>query len=172
MSVDIVTFLQSDLKNSIVELFNEANDTNHNPDMNIYNVNHTGDDKTIILQNPLDRRGLVADKIDVSNLFMNTIDLRTFKKKRVLQTKVIEESEIAEFNKKHGVTLVTKKRNLDTTTGGYPPEVVADFNLFCRVTGFYELSILDVVITTDYRKMTMTVVPSHKYLTGTIEVST
>lgn len=170
MTVNIVTFLEQDLKNSVVEIFNETNETAYQPDTQLHTFVSTGDDKTVILQGPFDGRGVIVDKVNIAHLFMNTIDLKTFKTRRVQQTEVITETNIDLINQKHGIKLMVGKEALLPDNGRYPQNVVDDFNLFCRVTGFFELSIYDVVLSHDGHVMHISVVPSHKLFTGSIEV--
>lgn len=170
MPTNFVTLCHDDLKGSVIDMFNDVNDSNY-PNQNLTEIfQETGDDKTILMCNPIDKLGVVFDKIKLSTLFTNKVDIRTFKDRRVIQSELMTRDRLEALNEKHGVNIEFKKF-IPKPNSSYSKEIVDNFNLFCRATGFYELTLDDLIISMNDNVMTISVVQTNKFYTGSIEVT-
>lgn len=169
MSVDIINTNTKRIKEYVINLYNKANQTEVNPDLDQLVFENIGDDK-VILQDPATKRGVVFKKIDITSLFTKIIDLRPFKEKREMSLGGMHPSNVDRFNDKHNHQLVSPEVNILKSPTGFPVEDVKEFVLFCRVFGFYELDIGDVTLIRSGETLYISINDTQPLYYGVLEV--
>lgn len=169
MSVDVINIGSERIKRYALDLYNKANQSNIEMDVDRLTFESVGDDK-VMLQDTVTKRGVLISKISLQSLFPNVIDLRPFKHNRLTALGIMHPTNAAHFNEKHEATLVDPEINILKSSTGFPIEDIKEFILFCRVFGFYELDIGDVTLIRSNDTLYISVNDTHALYTGVLEV--
>lgn len=176
MTVDIISISSLDCKVSAVTLANEVNDKTLSLDPASLRPVTTANPMQSLLMDPVVRLGILINKVRLENLFPSPIDIRSFEKSTGSQLPPFNKGQaevvgdVASFNAKHGAELLNPEHDILNNPTSYPKEVVKDFVQFCRVTGFFDLSIADVILSKYDGVLHITVVDTHTLYTGKLEV--
>lgn len=169
MSVDVINVSGMRIKRLILDVYNKTNNSNMNADLEKYVLEPVGDDK-VILQDPMTKRGVVFNKIDLSRVFPPNLDIRPFKNKLEHTEGSMSVAGAERFNEKHSGYLVDPEVDILKSPTGFPVEDVKEFILFCRVFGFYELDIGDVTLIRTDDIFYISVNATHPVYYGVLEV--
>lgn len=169
MSVDVINIGSERIKRYALDLYNKANQSNIEMDVDRLTFESVGDDK-VMLQDTVTKHGVLISKISLQGLFPNTIDLRPFKHNRHTALGIMHPTNATHFNEKHEATLVDPEVNVLKSSTGFPIEDIKEFILFCRVFGFYELDIGDVTLIRSNDTLYISVNDTHALYTGVLEV--
>lgn len=169
MSVDVINIGSERIKRYALDLYNKANQSNIEMDVDRLTFESVGDDK-VMLQDTVTKRGVLISKISLQGLFPNVIDLRPFKHNRHTALGIMHPTNTTHFNEKHEATLVDPEVNILKSSTGFPIEDIKEFILFCRVFGFYELDIGDVTLIRSNDTLYISVNDTHALYTGVLEV--
>lgn len=170
MSVDIINVSLNHIKQIPIDVFNNVNKTQVSPPLTDLDFQSTGEDGTVLLNNPTCKGGVVINKIALDQLFSKEVDLRPFIKGSNRKTSELFANQVDDFNTKHSTEVVMVEANILNAPTVFDVELVKNFVLFCRVFGFYELGIGDVNLNQNDGKMIISVPSTHKLFTGYIEV--
>lgn len=170
MSIDIVNVNGSRLKKMALNLFNRLNGTDADVPLTDLIFERTTIDGKVLLQNPSTKTGVIMDKIRLEDIFPKTLDLRPFMAKFVKNSPALDATDVTKLNERHSTIIAVEEANILNSITPFDTELVKKFVLFCRVFGFYELSIGDVTLNETNGKMGISVVSTHPVFTGHLEV--
>lgn len=190
MNIDITTVCEKRVKSTVSWVVNKANDTQLQLDVDQIYL-HTSSDKRILVKDVSSSSGVLISKLDIANLFPSNIDLRPFKyvdkSKQQITPELSPEqltSRVNEFNKNRAIEMVNEIKDELGVFVETDESLLRDFFLFCKVTGFWELSPDEVTIgrtiseiqTEDgddisliEERVIITVVVTHPHYCGTVE---
>lgn len=172
--IDIITVNQLGLKYDVMRLFNELNDTEIQTDLNGLGFISSGEER-VILKDLFSHRGILSKKINIGSFFPKNIDLTVFKDQGLI--KQIDASQtdmgsfINAFPTEPNKPLIKYPDDVIAVPDSFDETLVKQFYLFCRVLGFWELQISDVMLGKQDNKLFISVVNTHPIFTGTVEVT-
>ncbi|UOX39601.1 hypothetical protein [Aeromonas phage ZPAH34] len=172
--IDIITVNQLGLKYDVMRLFNELNETEIQTDLNGLGFVSSNQDN-VILKDLFSHRGILSKKINIGSFFPKNIDLTIFNDqtliKQISHSQTDMGSFVNAFPTEPNKPLVKYPESAITIPDGFDEMLVKQFYLFCRVLGFWELQISDVMLGKQDNKLTISVVNTHPIFTGTVEVT-
>lgn len=170
MNVDAVNISDTHLKQLGITIFNHLNNTNSTIPPSSLVFLKTGSSDKVLLQNPITKVGVLMNKISLSDLFPKTLDIRPYKKGVEIKKKILDEEGARILNDKYATNVVVIDPNVLNTSTAFDIDTVRDFFTFCRVFGFYTLSLDDVHLNSVDGKLVISVNSTHDVFTGFIEV--
>lgn len=190
MNIDITSICERRLKSTFAWVVNKVNDTELELDVDQLSLNPSSD-KRILVKDVSSPSGVLVSKVDISNLFSDTLDLRPFKnidKSKHQTNRDLSQEQLVNrvnsFNKARKFQMVTVSGDYSGNFAETDEELLSNFFLFCKVVGFWELNPDDVTMVKTItevpsdddgmsfieERIVMTVVGTHPYYCGTIEV--
>ncbi|QZA70595.1 hypothetical protein AH04_114 [Erwinia phage AH04] len=170
MNVDAVNLTLTQLKSLGLSAFNKLNGVVTSlPPSSLIFTKASADDK-VLLQDVQSKAGVLMNKISLGSIFPDGIDIRPYKKAIVQEQNQVNELTAAALNTKYATTLTVNDPDVLDTATGFDPASVRDFLTFCRVFGFYELTLNSVHLSTIDGKLIISVNSTHDYFTGFVEV--
>lgn len=190
MNIDITSICERRLKSTFAWVVNKVNDAELELDVDQLSLNPSSD-KRILVKDVSSPSGVLVSKVDISNLFSDTLDLRPFKnidKSKHQTNRDLSQEQLVNrvnsFNKARKFQMVTVSGDYSGNFAETDEELLSNFFLFCKVVGFWELNPDDVTMVKTItevpsdddgmsfieERIVMTVVGTHPYYCGTIEV--
>jgi hypothetical protein len=169
-NVDAVNFSLAQIKSLGINAFDRINNTQTSVALGTLAFKKATDDDKVLLQDTLSKSGILMKKISLDSIFPSGISLRPYKKSIYQEQDQITEAMGVKLNTKYSTTLTVVDPNVLNTATSFDKDSVRDFMTFCRVFGFYELTLSDVHLSTVDGKLIISVNSTHDYFTGFIEV--
>ena len=175
MIADINLINENILKHVFINKLNKLNNTNLQIDLESVHFAKTSDNRVLLRDNS-SPAGVVVNKICLTELFGEELDLTLFKTLKVNhQIKGnFYQNELSEvinnFNSKMSKVTVTEQNDVVEGFRGVPEEILNDFVLFCKVTGFFGLKAKDVSLTKEGNVLTIEVPSTHLLFSGQLKV--
>ncbi|WNV45835.1 hypothetical protein [Aeromonas phage AerS_266] len=172
--IDIITVNQLGLKYDVVRLINELNETEIETDLNGLGFVSSVQEH-VILKDLFSHRGVLSRKINIGAFFPKNIDLTVFNDKELVKQISPSQTDMGSFINafptEPNKPLVKYPDERITVPEGFDEHLIKQFYLFCRVLGFWELQVSDVMLGKQDDKLTISVVNTHPIFTGTVEVT-
>lgn len=175
MIADINLVNERLLKQMFIYQLNKVNNSQLQIDPDDVHFAKTGNN-LILLRDNHTPAGVVITKIDLSTLFGEQIDIRSFKDLK-LNNQIKGnfysnelESVINDFNSKMSKVTVTEENDVIEGFKGVPENILNDFVLFCKVTGFFGLKAKDIGLTKEDDVLTIEVPKTHLLFSGQLKV--
>lgn len=168
MTVDVISISREDIRNYAVDLYETANGCRATVDVSFLEPERICE-TTSMLQNPTTKSGVLIKKINIADLFPNTVDITPYKASQGVLT-IMEGDDASSFNEKHGRRLVSPEMDVLKSQTPFAVEDVKDFLLFCGVYGFWELDIGSVTLVRHNGNLRIQVNQGNKLFCGSIEV--
>lgn len=169
MTADLINITSTEIKQHAIELYSSANGCRVTANPDSLEVERLTDDLAM-LQNPSTKTGVIFKKINIADIFPVNIDLTPYRG-LYCHNRVIEGDDVDSFNKSHEAVLVSREVDVLKARTSYSKRDLANFVLFCRVLGFYELDIGSVTLIDYHGKLRIQVNQGNKLFTGFIEVT-
>ncbi|QGH71950.1 hypothetical protein N1M2_87 [Klebsiella phage N1M2] len=169
MTVDVISISREDIRNYVVDLYEIANGCRATVDTSSLEPERICDGTTM-MQNSQTKSGVLINKINIADLFPNTIDITQYKAPHGVLS-VMQGDDADSFNNKHGKLLVSPEMDVLKSQTPFAVEDIKDFILFCRVYGFWELDIGSVTLIRYNGKLRIQVNQGNKLFHGFIEVT-
>ena len=175
MIADINLINERILKQLFIYQLNKVNRSNLQIDVDSVHFAKTSGNKVLLRDNS-SPAGVVVNKISINDLFGEELDLSQFKNLKVIQQIKggFYQNELGEvinnFNSKMSKVTVTEQNDVVEGFRGIPEEILNDFVLFCKVTGFFGLKAKDVSLTKEDNVLTIEVPSTHLLFSGQLKV--
>lgn len=175
MIADINLVNENILKSVFINKLNKVNNSNLQIDLDNVHFAKTSDNRVLLRDNS-SPAGVVVNKICLTELFGEELDLSQFKTLKVNQQIKgnFYQNELSEvirdFNSKMCKVTVTEQNDVIEGFRGVPEEILNDFTLFCKVTGFFGLKAKDVSLTKEDNVLTIEVPSTHLLFSGQLKV--
>lgn len=170
MNIDSLNFTLTHLKSLGIEVFDATNNVKTNTPPNSLVFTKASSDANVLLVDTLSKSGMLMKKFQLGDLFPSVIDIRRYKKKITMAQKQVDESTVDALNNKYSTSLTVTDPDILNTASSFDADSIKDFFTFCRVFGFYELTLREVHLVTIDGKLIISVNSTHDYFTGFIEV--
>ena len=175
MIADINLVNERILKQLFIYQLNKVNHSNLQIDVDTVHFAKTSGNKVLLRDNS-SPAGVVINKISINDLFGEEVDLRQFKNLKVNQqikgnfyqdelSRVIND-----FNAKMSKVTVTEENDVIEGFRGVPEDILNDFVLFCKVTGFFGLKAKDISLTKEDSVLTIEIPSTHLLFSGQLKV--
>lgn len=163
------------LKQLFIYQLNKVNHSNLRIDVDTVHFAKTSDNR-ILLRDNSSPAGVVINKISINDLFGEELDLSQFKTLKVNQQ--IKGSfyqdelnrVISDFNTKMSKVTVTEENDVIEGFRGVPEDILNDFVLFCKVTGFFGLKAKEVSLTKEDNVLIIEIPNTHLLFSGQLKV--
>lgn len=169
MTVELNNIDKVKIKKELIECINFVNRTNLKPEPSELLLTSSLIPNSCLLKQLDNGRGVFFNKISLNLLFPDTVDLSFVRNNVDKETQVSKEYDI-ETGPSCTRSFLKKTENNYHVPLGYDEKAVKCFYLFCKVTGFFDLSIDDVNLTRIENTLTIDVLPDHAYYKGMITV--
>ena len=175
MIADINLINENILKQVFINKLNKVNNSSLQIDLDSVHFAKTSDNRVLLRDNS-SPAGVVVNKICLTELFGEELDLSQFKPLKVNQQIKgnFYQNELSEvinnFNSKMSKVTVTEQNDVVEGFRGIPEEILNDFVLFCKVTGFFGLKAKDVSLTKEDNVLTIEVPSTHLLFSGQLKV--
>ena len=170
MNIDPLNLTLTHLKVIGVNAFDKLNEViTTTPPGNLIFTKSTDNEKVLLIDS-LSKSGLLMNKFSLSSLFPSVLDIRPYKKDLLTHQKELTSASNLTLTKKYSTTLTVADPDILNTATSFDAASVKDFFTFCRVFGFYDLTLSDVHLSTIDGKLIISVNSTHDYFTGFIEV--
>ena len=175
MIADINLINENILKQVFINKLNKVNNSNLQIDLDSVHFAKTSDNRVLLRDNS-SPAGVVVNKICLTELFGEELDITQFKTLKVNQQIKGDfyQNELGEvinnFNSKMSKVTVTEQNDVVEGFRGIPEEILNDFVLFCKVTGFFGLKAKDVSLTKEDNVLTIEVPSTHLLFSGQLKV--
>lgn len=170
MNIDPHNLTLTHFKAIGVDAFDKLNGvTTSTPPSNLIFTKSTDDEKVLLIDS-LSKSGLLMNKFLLSSLFPSILDIRPYKEGLFRHQKELTSFSNLALTNKYSTTLTVVDFDILDTATSFDTASVKDFLTFCRVFGFYELTLSDVHLSTIDGKLIISVNSTHDYFTGFIEV--
>lgn len=175
MKADIVLINVDILKQLFIDQLNKVNPTPLNIDIDTVHFAKTSDGRVLLRDNS-SPAGIVVNKIGMEELFGEGIDIREFKTtifKQQIKSDFLPdalERAINDFNAKMDKVIVAEENDVVEGFRGIPEDILEDFVLFCKVTGFFGLTARDIALTKEDGVLTIDIPNTHPLFFGQLKV--
>lgn len=170
MKIAVLNVSESTIKTGSIKLYENGNGTEININTDSFSYFSSG--TNLVCMTKLSKRGFIHNKIELSEIFPGDIDLGKFCPGPTgQQVKTLDISYVDKVNSLIGYTAVNKETDVFKNSTETPGSLVGKYLLFCRLTGFYEIDVSDVILTEANGKMTINVVGSNMMYKGSLEVN-
>lgn len=170
MNIDALNFTLTHLKSLGVDTFDTLNAVKTDTPPDHLGFVKSSCDDNVLLADMTSKTGLVMNKFHLTDLFPSVIDIRPYKKNVFITENKIDSQGVDILNSKYSTKLTITDPDVINTASSFDENSVRDFFTFCRVFGFYELTLREVHLVTVDSKLIISVNSTHDYLTGFIEV--
>ncbi|QDB70273.1 hypothetical protein CF8_0105 [Aeromonas phage CF8] len=175
MNINVIAINEQSLKHAILVGCNEANETELQVDVNGLRFSSSGE-AHVLLSDVTSTRGLLVNKIDIASLFPSSLDISQFKhpdsweKQLPCDSDALQRS-LINFGYQRDNPVVEQAQSAVIVPQNVCEEVAKYFLLFCRVVGFWELTLEDVCLAFEDNRLSISVVRTHPIFTGSIEIT-
>lgn len=130
--------------------------------------------KIPILIDRITHTGILFDKVDISTLVDPDFDITPFKDvdPSTFQLKELTPDEVREWNVGKAEPIVSVYENNFSTMDGYDMDTLKKYAVFCRLLGFFDLDVTEVVLQPFDGYMTITVRGANLAFGGTARIKT
>ncbi|MGL4614332.1 MAG: hypothetical protein ACRCVV_10640 [Shewanella sp.] len=175
MIADINLVNERILKQLFIYQLNKVNHSNLDIDVDSVHFAKTSDNRVLLRDNS-SPAGVVINKISINDLFGEELDLSQFKNLKVNQQ--IKGSfypdelnrVLSDFNTKMSKVTVTEENDVIEGFRGVPEDILNDFVLFCKVTGFFGLKAKEISLTKEDNVLTIEIPSTHLLFSGQLKV--
>lgn len=175
MIADINVINERILKRLFIYQLNKVNHSNLQIDVDSVHFAKTSGNKVLLRDNS-SPAGVVVNKISINDLFGEELDLSQFKNLKVIQQikGSFYQDELSavinDFNAKMTKVTVTEETDVIEGFRGIPEDILNDFVLFCKVTGFFGLKAKDISLTKQDNVLTIEIPSTHLLFSGQLKV--
>ena len=175
MIADINMINENILKYVFINKLNKLNNANLQIDLDSVHFAKTSDNRVLLRDNS-SPAGVVVKKICLTELFGEELDITQFKTLKVnhqikgnfYQDELNEV--ISDFNSKMSKVTASEQNDVIEGFRGTPEEILNDFTLFCKVTGFFGLKAKDISLTKEGNVLTIEVPSTNLLFSGQLKV--
>lgn len=175
MIADINLVNERILKQLFIYQLNKVNHSNLQIDVDSVHFAKTSGNKVLLRDNSFPA-GVVINKISINDLFGEELDLSQFKNLKVnhqIKGNFYPDElnrVLSDFNTKMSKVTVTEENDVIEGFRGVPEDILNDFVLFCKVTGFFGLKAKDISLTKENNVLTIEIPSTHLLFSGQLKV--
>lgn len=170
MNIDALNFTLTQLKSVGIQAFDNLNKVKTTAPLSGLVFSKSTEDDKVLLQDALSKSGIIMQKFSLQSLFPSVIDIRRYKKGMLINQPKIDGVTAEELNNRHSTKLTVGDPDVINTASSFDPAAIRDFLTFCRVFGFFDLTLRDVHLNVMDNKLIISVNSTHDFFTGYVEV--
>lgn len=162
------------IKHGVIAGYNKLNGTSLLVNPVILSVVESTIDGCNMIIDPVTKAGLLFERIDISTLIPEGIDISPFKDETAFnhQLQELTPEQIVSYNEKIQEQLVSNYENNFSNLADYDMDTLKKYAVFCRLMGFFDLDISEVVLHVSEETLGIQVKEGNKMFTGMVEVKT